>query len=80
MNGSTLSIIGLLLDIIGVVMLFFVAPEKYLHPQAMIGFKLNDADRKEWEAKDLKRKKLAAVSLAIIAIGFALQLIGEISA
>ena len=79
MNGSTLSVIGLLLDILGVVMLFCVAPEKYLHPQAMIGFKLNDADRREWEAKDQKRKKLAAVSLVIIALGVVRQLIGGIS-
>ena len=80
MNGSTLSVIGLFLDIVGVVMLFRVAPEKHLHPQAMLAFQLNEAERKEWEAGDRKRRRLARVSLAIIAIGFVLQIIGEISA
>ena len=78
MNGSALIVIGLLLDILGVVMLFWVAPEKHLHPQAKISFKLNEADAEKWEAKDRKRRRLAAIALGIIIGGFVLQLIGEV--
>lgn len=79
MNGSTLSVIGLCLNVVGVVMLFRVAPEKHLHPQAMIAFKLNEGQREEWEAGDRKRRMLARASLALITIGFVLQIIGETS-
>ena len=76
--GQALTIIGLLLDIVGVIVLFWFAPEKHPHPQWSLAFQLNQADQNEWEAKDRRRRRIALASVVAIIVGFLLQLAGEL--
>ena len=71
--------LGLALDILGVILLFVYAPEKYPHPQGSLGFKLNDADREEWERTNKGRVCVSRLGVGLIVAGFTLQLIASLT-
>ena len=76
-----LTVIGLTLDAVGIVLLFWYAPEKYPDPQYGSTFALEGEDkikRERWKADQPKRKKLANWSIGIIVAGFALQALAVI--
>lgn len=64
---------GLILDAIGIVLLFRFAPEKYPDPQSTVFFALEDNSRIRWKKAQRLRKRIAHWSLTAIVIGFALQ-------
>lgn len=81
MPPEGLTVIGLFLDIVGVVLLFYVAPEKFPDPQAGVSFALEGDDRKrreQWRKRQPTRRRLAAFSVVLIILGFGLQLLGEL--
>ena len=70
--------VGLLLDIIGFLTLFFAAPEKLSDPQATVSFALEDNYREIWRKKLRQRTWVARIGAALIAFGFFLQLIAVV--
>lgn len=69
-----ITVIGLLLDIIGIIILFFFEP-----PKPSFGWQTNDAPSEEDEERSFKRKiKYSRIALIIIVIGFICQLIGAL--
>ena len=78
--AEILTIVGLILDLLGVLGLFFWAPEKFQDPQAGVFFALEGEDvkkRKRWLKFQPIRKRVALISVVLIALGFFLQLLGE---
>lgn len=72
--GDLIAVVGLSLDVIGVVLLFWVAPEKYPDPQAGAFFAIEPPEiREQWRRNQKLRKWLAIASLMLIALGFVLQ-------
>lgn len=77
--GDLLTTIGLLLDIIGVFFLFLYAPEKFSDPQTGAFFALEDKEaRPRWRAAQQRRKVVANISVAMIILGFVIQLIAVV--
>ena len=77
MMAEATTVVGLFLDIVGVVLLYFFAPEKIPDPQTKAGFRIKAEVRKSWEKSQAKRRKAAGFSVFLIVLGFALQLLGE---
>ncbi len=76
-----MSIVGLALDIAGVVLLFCYAPEKYSDPQWSAFFAVEGESKKrreEWKELQPKRKKRAGFAVFLIVFGFVFQLLGEV--
>ena len=73
-----LTAVGLLLDIVGIVVLFSCAPEKDPDPQSRAGFKIEDELRRRWEIDQRSRRWWARVSIAMIILGFGLQIIAAL--
>lgn len=73
-----LTVVGLTLDAVGIVLLFWYSPEKYPDPQSTASFAIEDGSRDEWRKKQPKRKSIARFSVTIIVIGFALQAIAVV--
>lgn len=69
---------GLVLDIVGIVALFWFAPEKHSDPQWGVSFAVSEEARVEWERKQRHYRRLARGSLATISVGFALQAIAVV--
>ena len=67
------SIAGLILDAIGIVLLFWNAPEKFPDPQTRAFFKIEDGSRDEWERKQVFRRRIAGISVGMIVVGFVFQ-------
>lgn len=70
---DVITVIGLLLDIGGIILLFWVAPEKYPDPQATAGFAIDREYRENWRKAQKRRGELARAGLLCIVIGFTLQ-------
>ena len=72
--ADILSAVGLMLDIIGIVSLFWFAPEKYPDPQSLAFFALEDSEeRPRWERNQRRRRVISGVSIVVIVAGFVLQ-------
>ena len=68
---------GLLLDALGIILLFGFAPEKYPNPQAGVTFALGDPTiRPRWRKMQNVRTWVARFSIAMIVLGFSLQFVG----
>lgn len=70
---EAITVLGLGLEIVGIVLLFFVAPEKYPDPQYGVTFAIQSNKRKVWQQTQTKRQLLAGVSILSIILGFVLQ-------
>lgn len=66
---------GLIMDAVGIVLLFCFAPEKFPDPQTKAFFKIEDESRDEWGRGQSKRNRIAKFSVFIIVLGFMLQCI-----
>ena len=73
-NRDWLIVVGLVLDIVGIIGLFFFAPEKHPDPQAGAFFALQDKTiRPRWRDSQRLRARMARLCLGTIAVGFFLQ-------
>lgn len=72
-SPDTLTVTGLFLDAIGIVVLFYNAPEKFSDPQFGMAFALDDGSREKWRDEQKRRRKRANLSLGMIVLGFVLQ-------
>ena len=72
--ADVFSAVGLTLDIVGIVSLFWFAPEKYPDPQSTAFFALEDKDlRPRWRRNQSRRVIVVRISVAAIVVGFILQ-------
>ena len=81
MELLTFTTIGLALDAIGVILLFFFAPERFADPQWSAFFKVEgeSAKRREhWKKMQPVRQIISRLAVAMIVMGFLLQMWGEI--
>ena len=76
--GDILTAVGLLLDAVGVVFLFWYAPEKVPDPQSTMSFAIEGDPRTRWRKDQRKRKVVAQISVGAIVLGFALQFISVV--
>ena len=76
--GDLITVAGLTLDIIGIIILFWVAPEKTPDPQSTAGFAIKREIRERWRKQQIVRRWLARVSLGVIVVGFSLQAVAVI--
>ena len=76
--GDLLTVVGLCLDIIGIILLFWVAPEKTPDPQSTVSFAIDKGIRECWRKQQILRKWLARASLSLIVVGFSLQAVAVI--
>ena len=72
-SADLVTVIGLGLDVVGVALLFWVAPEKYPDPQFGVAFAIEGNARKKWQKAQKQRGWLAKASLVCIIVGFILQ-------
>lgn len=80
MASETITIIGLVCDIVGVVCLFCFAPEKFADPQTRAFFKVEEKLSEQWLKRQAIRRRMAILSLVLIILGFSLQILGEVVA
>ena len=78
MYADVLAVLGLILDALGIVLLFHYAPEKYPNPQFGVGFKVEDGSVERWKLEQPKRRHLAFSAVCIIVLGFFLQAVSVI--
>ena len=77
--ADLLIVCGLFLDIVGVVVIFWIAPEKHPDPQNSAFFALEGEDakmRERWKKMQLKRVLFSRLGVSSIVAGFVLQGIG----
>ena len=72
-TADLITVIGLGLDIVGIALLFWVAPEKYPDPQSSAGFAIDSDIGESWRIAQERRKWLARISLTLIVLGFMMQ-------
>lgn len=72
------AVIGLSLDIIGVIVLFIFAPEKHPDPQTKAFFKIEDDTRDRWRKAQTRRIRISRFAFVLIIAGFSLQLLDEL--
>ena len=70
------TIIGLLCDILGVILIFRYAPEKVPHPQFGLGFAVEQHYVEDWERGNRRRTCGTKVGLLLIIVGFTIQALG----
>ena len=78
--SEIITMIGLGFDIVGVVLLFWHAPEKFSDPQWSTFFAVEGESkrhREEWLRLQPRRRKIARFAVSLIVLGFALQFLGE---
>ena len=63
-TADLITVIGLVLDIVGIVLLFWVAPEKYPAPQSTVFFAIEGDSRERWRIAQERRKRPARISLS----------------
>ena len=76
--GDIFTAVGLLLDAVGVVFLFWYAPEKVSDPQSTVSFAIEGDARIRWRKDQQKRKVVANISVGAIVLGFILQFISVV--
>ena len=72
-TADLVTVSGLAFDIVGIILLFWVAPEKHPDPQSTAFFAIEDDSRERWRHAQKRRSRLARISLALIVLGFFLQ-------
>ena len=75
------TILGLILDAVGVIMVFYFTPERYPDPQWSASFAVEGESKKareRWLKQQPKRRRIVIVGVALIVIGFVFQAFGEI--
>ena len=83
MTSEILNIVGLLFDVVGFLIVFRFAPEKFLRAQWGGVFAQEAASEEEMgkqRNRQSQRKWLSFFGAALIVIGFVLQIAGEICA
>jgi len=71
--------IGLTLDILGIIVVFVFAPERYPDPQSSAGFALGDKKlRPRWRKNQRRRTSVTRIGVSVIVIGFLLQIIAVV--
>ena len=78
---ESVTIIGLCFDIVGVVLLFCCAPEKFSDPQWGAFFAVEGESKRrrdEWQKLQPRRRKIAGIGVVLIVVGFAFQILGEV--
>ena len=73
-----ITVFGLVLDALGIVLLFFYAPEKFPHPQTKAMFAIPSEVRISFEKAQKRRKRFSGAALAMIFVGFVLQIIAVV--
>ena len=68
-----ITVSGLALDVVGIALLFWIAPEKYPDPQSTAGFSITKEQREAWRKSHRRRGTCARASLVCIILGFTLQ-------
>ena len=76
--ADLLSAIGLILDAVGIILLFWFAPEKYPDPQSTAFFAIEDDSRERWRNNQRRRTFISRGSVIMIVTGFGLQLIAVV--
>ena len=80
MDPAILRLVGLVLDLLGVGLLFFFSPEQFPDPQWSAFFKVEGdaAKRREhWLKWQPRRRRIARGGFISLALGFTLQLFAE---
>ena len=77
--GDLIAVSGLALDIIGIVLLFYCAPEKFPDPQTRTFFAIEPSEiRSRWRKHNRLRQWIATSSVLLIVGGFTVQAIAII--
>ena len=69
-NVDRLIVLGMILDIVGVILLYRFDPGKYPDPQTQAFFKIEDEIRERWRKHQTIRKWIARFSIFLICGGF----------
>ena len=72
-TADGLTVLGLVLDILGVVLLFAFAPEKFPDPQFKVSFAIKDGSRQRWRRTQRWRRCAALAGVSLLVTGFSLQ-------
>lgn len=75
------TVFGLILDIVGVLLLFCFSPEKFPDPQWSAFFAVEGESRKRrdaWVEQQPRRRRTAFAGVALIVLGFVFQILGEL--
>ena len=76
MPADLITAIGLALDIIGILFLFWFAPEKIPDPQSTVGFAIEPPEiRENWRKNQRLRRWIVRLSVVVIVVGFIFQAI-----
>ena len=78
MPADLLAATGLILDAVGIIILFFSVTEKYPDPQSTVFFAIEDDSRERWRKNHRIRTFISLGSLAMIVTGFGLQLVAVV--
>lgn len=78
MPADLLTATGLILDAIGIIILFWSAPEKYPDPQSTAFFEIEDDSRERWRKNQRRRTFVSRGSVIMIVTGFGLQLVAVV--
>lgn len=72
-TADGLTFIGLMLDILGVALLFCFAPEKFPDPQFQASFRVDQDLRERWRQDQRWRRRAALAGVSLLVTGFSLQ-------
>lgn len=76
--ADLLTAIGLIMDAVGIILLFWFAPEKYPDPQSTVSFAIEGDSRERWKQNQRRRTFVSRGSVIIIVVGFGLQLVAVV--
>ena len=76
--AEIVTVVGLLMDAIGIALLFSYAPEKFPHPQTRAFFRIDEDRKLAFEAAQKRRSRIAGSALLMIFAGFVLQIVAVI--
>ena len=73
LTADGVTFVGLVLDILGVVLLFRFAPEKFPDPQFQASFAVAKDVRARWRRAQRRRRRAALAGVSLLVTGFSLQ-------
>ena len=77
-TADGLTLLGLALDILGVVLLFAFAPEKFPDPQFTVSFRIKSDVRERWRLAQRWRRRAALAGVSLLVTGFSLQAVAAV--